>query len=92
MGDQFWEIFAAVLGANLATAAFLWGAVASYIQHKKGDIHDWGRLPTFAMLLPVLFLLSTFYLLDRPITKEVEWSVVDQRDTATPVAAPGAAN
>lgn len=63
MTDQFWAIFAAVLGANLLTAAFIWGAITYTRLEREGrEETASGRLPLLMMLMPAGFLLGSLYL------------------------------
>lgn len=53
MADQFWTIFAAVLGANLLTVVFVWCCVSISRREQAREspgVYMWGFLLTFGFL------------------------------------------
>ena len=63
---QFETIFSAFLFANLLTAAFIWGVV-SYNRLERDGKNETkaARLPLAMIIMPLLFLLGTFYVSGR---------------------------
>lgn len=62
MTDIFWQVFAAVLGANMLTGCFFWGLIAYHRHELNGTAGSKkSHLPLMAILMPMAFAILGTY-------------------------------
>lgn len=59
--DLFWQVFAAILGANLLTVGFVWAMMHYSRLERDGHTHE-AKFPIYCgMFLPLFFLAGGLY-------------------------------
>ncbi|WP_027039119.1 hypothetical protein [Mesorhizobium ciceri] len=54
----FWQVLAAVLGANLLTVCFVWGVFSYSKLEQQGRANEATRFHFFALVAPMFFALG----------------------------------